>query len=223
LIDTIDSSDALNTKFKTKTINFSTFNADAFSSVVYDESNKSAKTEVSGSISFSKVSIQPAKASMTNSTTKEVEFANKETNRKVVFDGTYTAKKGDVKLNKFTITSKETVSSDLTDLIGAAGTNKVRFYVTIDGTEVSDGKIALDSTNNIYVVSDTFNDISVKNGESVKVKVEAEVEANNAVNANGDQYTATNSYINTAKTSINLGKYQVKLEGEDSNGNKAGE
>jgi hypothetical protein len=51
-------------------------------------------SEVKGSISFSsKITIQPSKASLENSLTKDVEFVTLETTKKVVFDGTYTAKK----------------------------------------------------------------------------------------------------------------------------------
>jgi hypothetical protein len=50
---------------------------------------------------------------MSNSMTKEVEFNNKETNTKIVFDGTYTAKKGDVKINEFTITSNSNITNKL--------------------------------------------------------------------------------------------------------------
>jgi hypothetical protein len=49
--------------------------------------------DVAGSISFSKVTIQAAKAALENNLTKDVEFIKNETSRKVVFDGTYTAKK----------------------------------------------------------------------------------------------------------------------------------
>jgi hypothetical protein len=44
-------------------------------------------------MSFSNLTIQAARASLTNSLTKAVEFRNNEVNRKVVFEGEYTAKK----------------------------------------------------------------------------------------------------------------------------------
>jgi hypothetical protein len=40
---------------------------------------------------------------LTNSVSKDVEFRNNEVNRKVIFDGEYTAKKGGIKLNEFII------------------------------------------------------------------------------------------------------------------------
>jgi hypothetical protein len=53
--------DVKNNKVNKETISFSTFNADRFAAgtqgIVYDESGKSAKSEVSGSITFSKVTL----------------------------------------------------------------------------------------------------------------------------------------------------------------------
>jgi hypothetical protein len=40
---------------------------------------------------------------LTNTITKDVEFKKNEVTRKEVFNGTYSAKKGDLKLNEFTI------------------------------------------------------------------------------------------------------------------------
>jgi hypothetical protein len=163
-------------------------------------------TEISGSISFSKVTIQSAKASMTNSMTKEVEFNNKETNTKPVFEGTYTAKKGDVKLNEFIITSNTDITNKLVN--GNTEIHKVTFYVYIDDmdTAVADAKI--ECSNNTCTAGDTFNDVLVEAGESVKVKVEAEVEANDT----------TQNFAGT-----DLGTFKLQLKGEDTNGNQAGE
>ena len=155
--------------------NFSNFGYEAFkaTSLVYDESGKQVQaSEVSGNISFGKVTIQPAKASMTNSLTKEVEFLTNTTDKKVVFDWTYTAKKGDVELNEFAIYNDYNLTTK---------GNKVTFYVYVDGDEVNDAKVALDNVvwseyNGKYVARRTFDKVSVKNGESVNIKVEAEVE-----------------------------------------------
>jgi hypothetical protein len=123
---------------------------------------------------------------MSNSLTKEVEFANNDSNRKVVFDGTYTAKKGDVKLNEFIVASTYTTTTDQVKLnaLGAnLPKNKVTFYVFVDGNEVADAKLACtkDTNNDVTACTagDTFDNILVKAGESVKVKVEAEVETSN--------------------------------------------
>jgi hypothetical protein len=89
-------------------INFNTsFNGTTLTtngSAKYDNVSKQyvKSGDVAGSISFSKVTIQAAKAALENNLTKKVEFIQNETNRKVVFEGTYTAKKGgDIDLNKF--------------------------------------------------------------------------------------------------------------------------
>ena len=141
--------------------------------------------DVAGSISFSKVTIQPAKAALENNLTKDVEFLQNETAKKVVFDGTYTAKKGDIDLNKFTVTANSNA---------LAGQNKVTFYLSIDGDEVAD--------TDTLGSEESFSDVRVKAGESVKIKVEAEVEA----------YDAT---IPTSAAS-----YQIELKGTDMNGNE---
>jgi hypothetical protein len=141
--------------------------------------------DVAGSISFSKVTIQPAKAALENSLTKDVEFLQNETAKKVVFDGTYTAKKGDIDLNKFTVTANSNA---------LAGQNKVTFYLSIDGDEVAD--------TDTLGSEESFSDVRVKAGESVKIKVEAEVEA----------YDAT--------IPTNAASYQIELKGTDMNGNE---
>jgi hypothetical protein len=88
------------------TINFITnFGKNSFvngyGSAKYDSANKPVLLgDVAGSVSFSKITLQAAKAALENKTTKAVEFLLEETNRKTVFDGTYTARKGDIFLNK---------------------------------------------------------------------------------------------------------------------------
>ena len=141
--------------------------------------------DVAGSISFSKVTIQPAKAALENNLTKDVEFLKDETSRKTVFEGTYTAKKGAIDLNKFTVTAN---SNPL------VGKNKVTFYLSVDGEEVAD----TDTLNS----EESFSDVRVNAGESVKVKVEAEVEA----------------YDDAVPSSV--ASYQIELKGTDMNGNE---
>ena len=165
------------------TVNFTTFNKDAFDGAKYDNTNKTVSTgDVAGSISFSKVTIQPSRGSLENNITKDVEFLLNETNRKVVFDGTYTAKKGDVYLNTARI---------ITGTAWPSAGNDVTFYLFIDGDEVTD----LDAG-----VEETFSEVLVKAGESVSVKVEAEVEA-----------------YGTGET---LPTYTLELKWEDVNGNE---
>jgi len=187
-----------------QTVEFGTFNAASFGTTLkYEDANKPVTNgEASGSISFSKLTIQASKASLKNNVSKTVEFANKATRTEIVFDGTYTAKKGDIELNEFLIKSTATTSSTpaIADIQGYLnGSNKVTFHVYIDNEEVADAdlnKTSLEATN-------TFNNVKIKAGESVKVRVEAEVEADNAA----------------PFTSLSLGKYKVTLWWEDANGN----
>ena len=180
MIDVNDDSNA-----QGATVNFvsSTINKNliADGTTRYTEARKPVQaSEVKWSISFAtKITIQPSKASLENNLTKDVEFLTSETSKKVVFDGTYTAKKGDVYLN--------TVSMNTGNVIF---TGDITFYVYIDGEEVA----ALDAGE-----EDTFSDILVKAGESVKVKVEAEVYA--------DEENSTSR------------TYELTLKGDDESGN----
>ena len=132
---------------------------------------------------------------MTRDLTKDVEFKNKSADRKPVFEGTYTSKKGAVKLNEFVLEGG--FDPDLLD------DNKITFYLLIDGDEVADAKLWADLT-----ASDTFTEVEVDAGKSVKVVVEAEVNAKNA---------------SPLLAPIELGNFDLTLKWEDSNGNKAGE
>jgi hypothetical protein len=138
---------------------------------------------------------------MTNSATKDVEFMNKETNKKVVFDGTYTAKKGDITLNAYEITRIAPTSAIMGNTELAK--DKITFYVSIDGKEVAN--IDFDTNNPTTAVSDTFNNVKVKAGDTVKVKVEAEVEANN-VDANNDSTLVVSSVLQN-----NIGKFTIAI------------
>ena len=133
------------------------------------------QSEVSGSISMSSVKIQPSKATLKNNTTKTAEFPVNETNRKTLFDGTYTAKKWDVYLNEFAIifNSGATFASAIS---GYA--DDITFYLSIDGEEV--GSADQDDVNSYTATPedfsgyDTFSEVLVEAGKSVKIKIEAE-------------------------------------------------
>ena len=138
-------------------------------------------SEVKGSISFtSRVTIQPSKASLVNDLTKRVEFTTNDGTKKVVFDGSYTAKKGDVYLN----------TAKISGSVAYSGDKDTTFYLIIDGDEVA----TLDPNK-----EETFTEVLVKNGESVKVKVEAE--------------------ISTDSASATVQKYELIVSGDDENGN----
>jgi hypothetical protein len=78
---------------------------------------------------------------MTNSNTKDQEFANRDSQRKTIFNGEYTAKKGDVKLNEFLITANSATGGLLS---GTNINNKVTFYVFVEDMdeEVADAKLS---------------------------------------------------------------------------------
>ena len=167
------------------------FTLDGWDSFYYTEGKTSDKVDISWSITPSKLTIQAARASLTRDLTKDVEFKNKAADRKPVFEWTYTTKKWSVKLNEFLL--EWTYNAD----------NKVTFYLLIDGEEVADAKLWTDGK-----ASDTFSDVEVEAGKSVKVVVEAEV------NAKNDSPLAE---------PIELGNFDLTLRWEDNNGNKAGE
>ena len=195
-------------------INFNTsFNGTTLTtngSAKYDNVSKQyvKPGDVAGSISFSKVTIQAAKAALENNLTKKVEFIQNETNRKVVFDGTYTAKKGgDIDLNKFFVS--------WTPL---SGKNKVTFYLFIDGEEVADTDVINTGSNVKTVNAESFSDVRVKAGESVKVKVEAEIEAYGTGETNSDLAlylygTDMSGNEDTGRWTDNLVEIEIKAKG----------
>ena len=83
----------------------SNLNKDLFVGARYVDARQPVQSgDVAGSITFAtKLTVKAAQAALENKLSKTVEFVMNETNRKVVFDGTYTARKGDVNLNKFKI------------------------------------------------------------------------------------------------------------------------
>ena len=158
------------------TVSFSTtFGRASLSGAQYDSARKPVLSgDVAGSITLYNVNVQAAKAAVENNLTKKVEFLIGETSRKVVFDGTYTARKGDVNLNKFWFES------------GAAlpGTNEIEFYVFVDGEEVGN--------TNVFDSEETFSDVLVKDGKSVAIRVEAEVVADDTT---GRTYTGISLHL----------------------------
>jgi purine-nucleoside phosphorylase len=93
-----------------------------------------------------------------NKITKAVDFVrNESSERTLVFDGTYTAKKGDIYLNTVIISGAAPTDSK----------NKVSFNITVGDEEIS---ADLNS-------EETFDDVLVKAGESVNVKVEVTIDA----------------------------------------------
>lgn len=156
-VDIEDKEAAQNKEFTLKP----NFNGDAFKNARYDNSRDDVNTgDVSGTISFSKVTIQAARATLKNTLSDTAEFLNEDTSDQEVFKGTYTAKKALINLNKFYMS-------------GAANPDKVKitYYLYVDGEEVA----SVDAYG--QKAEETFDDIEVKAGKSVDIKVVAEVEA----------------------------------------------
>ena len=155
----------------TWTIKFGSLKFEGF---VY-ETNKKVDADPTGSITVSNVTIQAAKASLENDLTKSVEFVKETGARKTVFEGTYTAKKGDVYLNKFIIVADQ-------DEFPNDNANDRTFYLIIDGEEVGDTSDVYCNDNftkddlDKYPYED-FSDVKVGAGKSVKVKVEADIDS----------------------------------------------
>ena len=164
----VDLDDEINTEI-VKEVKFTIDGKSSFDKAVlagskYEELKNQyvAEKDVSWSVTFSTLKPQAAKASLENtlSKSKAIEFIADKWDRKVVFDGTYTAKKGDVSLNTFRFEWDENVLDDY-----------VTFYVFIDGEEVG----SVDTFSEWKSSIETFSDVKVKKDATVKVKVEAEV------------------------------------------------
>ena len=142
------------------------FNGDAFADSKYDNSRETVNTgDVSGTISFSNVTIQPARATLKSNTSSlkdPTEFLNGETTSNDVFKGTYTAKKALINLNKVYMS-------------GAANPDKVKvtYYVYLNGEEEYVAAVDSYGTGG----EEIFDDVLVEAWKSVDVRVEAEVEA----------------------------------------------
>ena len=164
-------------------------------SLKYDESGKAVDSDqIVGSISLSNIRIQAAKAELEKSNTKDVELIHKESNRKTILEGKYSAKKGAVTLKNFTIKpdgGKAWYEFNTGD--------KVTFYVTIDNEEYD---AVYDYTT--WLALWTIDDIEVADGKSVDVKVEIEMTPK-------------------ATTTGSSETFNIKLEWEDEDNNPAGE
>ena len=176
--------DIANEEEVTWTIKFSKL---SFVDFVYEQ-NKDVKVDTVGSITPSDVKIQAPSATLKNqlSTNKSVQYvAEQGGTNKVVFEGTYTAKKGDVYLNKFAIATKSKAADALkTDNEGAIPAYPFdrTFYVTIDNNLVGETEdVATTLWSNKDVTKNTdwkdFSAILVKAWQSVNVKVEADIDA----------------------------------------------
>ena len=137
-------------------------NKDIFAWAKYDNSRKYVETgDVAGTISFSKVTIQAAKATLKNTISDSVEFINGETSDlEEVFKWTYTAKKALINLNKFYIEG----ANPLTGVT-------ITYHLYVNGEEVADTDTYGSGAEEI------FDDVVVEAGKSVDILVKAQAEA----------------------------------------------
>lgn len=150
-------------EFENAKVEFSTLNADAFSELTYDDirNNNNATGNIAGFVTIYNLTVKPGKAALKNNLTKAVEFVKSETNNKVVFDGTYTAKNGTINLTDWTVVKNTATTS---------GAGKVTFYLSIDGDEIDDVKMTSGT------MTSSFSNFRIEEGESVNVVITAEVE-----------------------------------------------
>ena len=176
----------------------------------YDDARSDiTATDWAGSISLSNVRIQAAKGSLSASSTKDVEILEKQTSRKTIYEGSYTATKQDVYLNGFAVKADKALP---------ANGSEITYYLSIDGKEVGSFDytfVAWNPTDEQFIAWDAtvpfasneqgFSDVLVKNGEKVSIKLEA--------NVYGVQQTAwtTDTYAPT-----------IIIRGTDKDGNPAG-
>ena len=146
----------------------------------YEEARQAITSEDwAGSISLSNIKIQAAKGSLSNNQ-KDVEFLSKQTSRKTIFDGTYTATKWDLYLSEFA------VRLDWATMPSAG--NEVTFYLSIDGKEVGSfeytpGRNEWSSWDEAFLIAypESFTNIFVKGWDKVSVKLEANVNSSTDV------------------------------------------
>lgn len=178
-----------------RTLSFTpaSFDKTRFENAKYDDSRNGVKDNVVGSISFSKLKVQPAKGSLSKSISKDVEFVTRETATKTVFEGTYTAQKQDVILKSFALTGNHALASE----------ENLTLRVLIDGKEVA----STDLSNSTATSKEEFfnSDVVVEKGKSVSVKV-----------------TAEGYLVKDAAGTPNTYTYNFGLYGEDRDGTTAG-
>ena len=180
------------------------FSKTTLDNIKYDDvrGDGDASTNLVGTINISGIKVQPAKWSLTNDSTKKVEFKVKETTEKTVFKGTYTAKNnGNVNLDNVKIARTNNKAEEI-----VPADSDITFTVKIDGKAVA-------TIDNPTAAGDDadFSPIAVESGKSVSVEVIANVYA----------WDKTTYQDNDDEKSYNL-EYKIFLSGKDDAGNNAG-
>ena len=181
------------------------FDKAIFSGALYDDSREAVNTgDVKWYITLTKVNVRTAQATMDKKADSDdtVEFIKEEPATKVIYEGTYTTRKGDVKLNKFWLTGATQPDN-----------NEVTYHVYINNEEV--GSTDQYGSETKY---EEFSDILVKDGKSVSVKVEVYCSAENEAS-----YSGLSLYLEWVDTSedenasgrgeATLNAFEVKAKG----------
>ncbi len=133
---------------------------------------KTEKVSIIGSITISDLKVTSSKNTLTNDLTKSVEFkANQGNDSKVVFSGTLTAKKSDLRLTDV-IMKKITEESDFFD---TDSKNSISFDVKVGNDTVA--TLGFDKSTKNNTERETVDDLVIKQGETVSVIVKANVNA----------------------------------------------
>ena len=183
------------------TVTFSgAFDETAFKGATYPDGDDSLvnEDEISGTISFaSKLTIQASKASLSNDVKDDAKVKDNETSSEVeVLKWKYTAKKGNITLTDFAVEGASWLN---------LGSSSVEFYLYVNGKSAADVRLKGTTIKG----TDSFSSVKVEAGESVDVRVTAEVNAKGLIEGTG--------------TENDLGKFTITLKWEDDEGNTAWE
>lgn len=123
---------------------------------IYEEYNQSiGASNFVGSMKLSALRAEAARGTLDNKVSKDLEVKVQDATRVVIFDGDYSARRDTVELNQFKITGTSWTTPDY-----------VNFYLYVDGEEVA--------YTDMIGVEEYFDNIEIKDGKTVKVKLEAE-------------------------------------------------
>ena len=185
-----------------QSINATTLNAE-WGNVEYDNSGESVpKGNIAGSISISSVKVNESKASLKNSTSTEAEFVKWQSTKKTIFEWTYTAKKSDLDLNEIALILGDAWFAD-TDTVTIDVIINGKTVATLDADDLLAKDTDASNIDEAYYVD--FSDVAVKAGDSVSIKVVADIYADDEANE---------TFVDQKMTLV--------LRGDDTNGVAAG-
>ena len=186
-----------------QTLNATTLGAteNSNSNLEYNNSGEPVSSKnIAWSISISSIKLNVSSASLKlSSWLKDAEFVKGQTTTKTIFDGTYTAKKGDVDLNEVALIYGWTRPFAATDSVSIDVVINGKNVATLDRTDIASGTLS----DSDYL---DFSDVHVKAGESVSVKLVANIYADNTI-SDANEFDAQ--------------KLTLVLRGDDENGVEA--